>query len=307
MIYVDITGRLGNQMFQYAFAKLLSLRTGHNITIGTSILCKFKWELEILNFCIDEVILDSRSRRLIFLETSFKQKVLLYPLFFFSNFLYRKNIDKKINFQRKYQASLNLNGIYYIQNGLESLDISLSDSYFVYGHFENPWLFDESFRSILIRLFTPKCPPLSKNTVFYDNISKSNSVCVTIRRGDYFSNSNYEKVYGICDGKYYKKAIDFLCSTLLNPKFFIFSDDIEWVKKNIEFPKDSYFEDGNDPIWEKLRLMYSCKHFVISNSTFSWWAQYLSRNPEKIVVSPAKWRLDSDYAFLLDNSFVKIL
>lgn len=75
-----------------------------------------------------------------------------------------------------------------------------------------------------------------------------------------------------------------------NAKFFVFSDDIEWVKENMNFPEDSVFESGNDPVWEKLRMMYSCKHFIISNSTFSWWAQYLSRNSEKVVIAPNKWR-----------------
>lgn len=56
--------------------------------------------------------------------------------------------------------------------------------------------------------------------------------------------------------------------------FFGFSDDIDWVKNNMEFPGEVYYESGVDPVWEKLRLMSACKHFVLSNSSFSWWAQY---------------------------------
>lgn len=52
---------------------------------------------------------------------------------------------------------------------------------------------------------------------------------------------------------------------------------------------DVYYEEGNDPDYEKLRLMAGCKHFVISNSSFSWWAAYLSTNDKKIVVAPDRW------------------
>lgn len=74
-----------------------------------------------------------------------------------------------------------------------------------------------------------------------------------------------------------------------NPVFFMFSDDIEWVKNNIHTECVTYYEDGTDPVWEKLRLMSACKHFIVSNSTFSWWTQYLSANENKVVVSPSRW------------------
>ena len=75
-----------------------------------------------------------------------------------------------------------------------------------------------------------------------------------------------------------------------NPLFVVFSDDIEWVKENMDFGASAIYEDGTDPLYEKIRLMSSCKHFIISNSTFSWWVQYLSTNKKKIVIAPKKWK-----------------
>lgn len=79
------------------------------------------------------------------------------------------------------------------------------------------------------------------------------------------------------------------------------------MKKNIDFKDyEVYSEIGNDPVWEKLRLMYSCKNFIISNSTFSWWAQYLSDNDEKLVICPSKW-FNSDYVGdLIEDDFITI-
>ena len=74
-----------------------------------------------------------------------------------------------------------------------------------------------------------------------------------------------------------------------NPQYIVFSDDIEWCRTNMKFPTGTLYESGKDPIWEKIRLMYSCKNFIISNSTFSWWAQFLSRERNKIVIAPKQW------------------
>ena len=108
------------------------------------------------------------------------------------------------------------------------------------------------------------------------------------RRGDFLL-EKFRKQFYICTPEYFEKAIDEIDKRVEEPQFVVFSDDVDWCKKNMKFPKETVFESGNDPIWEKIRLMYSCKNFIISNSTFSWWAQFLSRNQKKVVIAPKEW------------------
>lgn len=86
---------------------------------------------------------------------------------------------------------------------------------------------------------------------------------------------------------------------------YLFSDEIEWVKQNYDFGINCYYESGNDSVDEKLRLMSSCKHFILSNSTFSWWAQYLATSDNKIVISPDHWFNMPGYKHqLIDDSWI---
>ena len=175
-----------------------------------------------------------------------------------------------------------------------------------YDFLEIPERFDR-IRSTLLHEFTPKYPPVDSNKGLYEIINNHNSVCVSIRRGDYLNPQYAEKFY-ICDEAYLRKAIEKIKQLIDNPILIFFSDDISWVKENIKTDIPAYHESGDDPIWEKLRLMYSCKHFIISNSTFSWWAQYLSRNEEKIVISPDHWKNDGNIKIkhLISDDFITI-
>ncbi len=161
------------------------------------------------------------------------------------------------------------------------------------GYFEDPIYFDE-IREILLAEFTPKKDLLQKNREMMCNIQQTNSICLSVRRGDFESNAEVKKLQSVCDRKYFEEAIQVIKNNVKNPVFFMFSDDIEWVKNNIYTGCVTYYEDGTDPVWEKLRLMSACKHFVVSNSTFSWWTQYLSKSENKIVVSPSRW-FNNDY------------
>lgn len=173
------------------------------------------------------------------------------------------------------------------------------------GCFEDPIYFDD-IRGILLSELAPKHPLLEKNRKMMQNIQKTDSVCLSVRRGDFESNADVKKLQSVCDRQYFENAIEAIKKNIENPVFFMFSDDIEWVKNNIHTKCVTYYEDGTDPVWEKLRLMSACKHFIVSNSTFSWWTQYLSVNENKVVVSPNRW-FNNDYVSpLIGKDWIKI-
>lgn len=117
-------------------------------------------------------------------------------------------------------------------------------------------------------------------------------VAVHVRRGDYFSTeSNASFWEDICSDGYYERAINRIVKTVNDPKFIVFSDDLNWVMKNISFPKSTKYIDWNrgDASWQDMLIMSKCNHNIIANSSFSMWGAILNRNNSKIVLCPKKW------------------
>ena len=115
-------------------------------------------------------------------------------------------------------------------------------------------------------------------------IRTSNSVAVHVRRGDYVTKQN---IYVNLQPDYYQKAMAMISAKVENPIFFFFSDDIEWTKQNVPHTEHAVFI-CNKSI-EDLYLMSQCKHTIIANSTFSWWAAWFNENKDKIIIAPKKW------------------
>ena len=164
-----------------------------------------------------------------------------------------------------------------------------ADRLLVSGPFECA-RYPEEIREILLEEFIPKYPVPDHNRELMEKITGTNSVCVTVRRGNYLQYRSLD----LCTVSYFERAAEKMCAMEEDCVFFLFSDDIDWVKENIRIDAPVYYEQGDDPVWEKLRLMYSCRHFIISNSTFSWWAQFLGRAPDKKVIAPSRW-FNGDY------------
>ena len=125
-----------------------------------------------------------------------------------------------------------------------------------------------------------------------EDIKSSNSVMLNVRRADFVDNA----FHGTMDTNYYDKAERKIRDKVETPRFFIFSDDVEWCKYNLKI-ENSFFVDHSykgDRFGAYLELMKTCKHFIIPNSSFGWWAAYLSDNPDKVVIAPERWFLDTN-------------
>ncbi len=120
------------------------------------------------------------------------------------------------------------------------------------------------------------------------HILNTQSVSVHFRRGDYLNNLTVGAIHGICSAEYYDSAIKYFSSILGNIRFFLFSDDPEWVLENVKIPFPFTVIPAN-PGYTDLYLMSLCKHNIIANSSFSWWGAWLNKNPDKIVIAPEKW------------------
>ncbi len=310
MISLKISGRAGNQFFQYAFVKLYMDKYNIKETLNISFehLEKHKTDnntfKNILNdFNTDEFNIIEK------VKLTKKQKIIdiiykiINKMIIFKAKIQKRSLRKKdyIFIVKKLQKIMNKNGLYYYIPEMKDFYTSKNKNIIFYGSFENSKYYNE-YKDKIRKIYTPKNNKIEKNEELYRIIENNESVCVTIRRGD-FLKPEFEKKFYICDSEYFIKGINRMNKLIKNPKYIVFSDDIEWCKNNIKFPEGTMFESGKDPIWEKIRLMYSCKHFIISNSTFSWWAQFLSENREKIVIAPEKWNNFEYCDLIYDNKW----
>lgn len=159
---------------------------------------------------------------------------------------------------------------------------------YVNGLFSCKDYFDD-IHEVLICDFKPSSNPNDRNIHYLKLIQNSNSVCVHVRKGNSYVNNAY---LNVCSGKYFSEAMDLMEKYLSNVVFYIFSNDFDWCKKEIDFGKHKcILVDANDSqhAVDELNLMSNCKHFILSNSTMGWWAQYLNVSSDKLVISPSTW------------------
>ncbi|HIP25044.1 MAG TPA: alpha-1,2-fucosyltransferase, partial [Archaeoglobus profundus] len=152
------------------------------------------------------------------------------------------------------------------------------------GYWQTEKYFSD-IRTDILKDFTVK----EKNTEIVDNylkqINNSNSVSIHVRRGDYLNHPDI----GVLDISYYKNAIEYIYNKVENPTFYIFSNDISWCEKNLDFIDDKIIINNTKSEIEDISLMKNCKYNIIANSSFSWWSAWLNINPSKIIIAPKIW------------------
>lgn len=169
--------------------------------------------------------------------------------------------------------------------GYDSKVFEQENTYFE-GNWQNAGYFPD--HSILRKdfIFKQELDERNKETLW--DIQNSNSVSIHVRRSDYLKYGGY--FFQADWMNYYGMAINYIKkNTSERPiKFFVFSDDIDWCKRNFLIPVTYVENKGNDS-WKDMMLMSNCKHNITANSTFSWWASWLNRNSNKIVTTPKVW------------------
>ena len=187
--------------------------------------------------------------------------------------------------------------------------LNLSDDACLDGYWQNEKYFKD-IADVIKDDFTIKIEPDEKNKDLLSQIKNCNAVAIHVRRGDYATNPQTANYHGACGLDYYEKCVDLVAKKMNSPHFFVFSDDPKWTIENlkIDFSTTYISNNGQDKGCEDLRLMKHCKHFIIANSSFSWWGAWLSNNPNKIVLAPKRWfrKEDIDTKDLIPEGWIRI-
>ena len=280
MIISRLWGGLGNQMFQYAAGRALALRSGVPLQV-------------------DIYDLVDRTPREDFVHRDCDLGLLMAPLDFASladlgracekpsslltrlTLRYRKELLRRNTFQEKTQPFF------------PELTETKKNHAYLLGYWHDERYFKD-FRDVIVQDFAMRGDLVSD---YAEPILDCESVCLHVRRTD-FVNISAEREYRTeCGEAYYRQAIDIILEQHKNIQIFGFSDDVEWCEENMKLqhpvswiPESESGVKGGTHFW----LMRQCKHFIIPNSSFAWWAAWLSENPGKIVVCPKLWYNNPD-------------
>lgn len=276
-------GGIGNQLFQYTFGEYVRNRYKLNVSYDISsfgVLATFR-DLQIKSI-VNEIPVFETNKYFFSRHTRFYRRI--------SRFIFSHKP-----------------GVIYCDNKIDESIFNQNNWNLIYldGYWNNK-IYAEWIMNNLGNIYKPldELPNCLKRYVEY--ISSHEVISVHIRRGDYLNATNIKR-FGVCTLEYYQKAIKKIKEKVSSPFFLFFSDDTEWVKENFHTEENMMIVENNDipPFWY-IHLMSLCAHNIMSNSTFSWWGNFLNENKEKITVAPSRWFLDKDNPKLYNEKWILI-
>ena len=298
MIIINLKGGLGNQMFQYALGYCLSKKKGAPLFLDLRLMNEHKikpsprnvprdFDLDV--FGIEKKIVDTSG--------------LIKTFQFINNYKIRKIFSILFN-------KLN---IFCIYEKKRIFDSRVLENNYKNLYLDGLWQSEQYFvdyRDEILNLYNfDKIKNIEENISFIKKIDFEKSVCINVRRTDFLNNPEHN----IVNDNFYKNAISEMKIKLQENKlnFYIFSDDLEWCKKNFGYLENKYFVDhslAGYKFYNYLYLMSCFKNFIIPNSTFGWWGAWLSKQNNKIIMVPEKWSglLNENLIDIVPNSWLKI-
>ena len=291
MIIVNLKGGLGNQLFQYATGRRLSLK--HSVPL--------KFDLNFLRNRNPDLNITFRDFNLdvfpnLNIEVANEKEVVNAKYFFGVQTKSRvaNRLLKRSGYYKEKKFSYN--------HAVEKLGSEVYlDGYWQSEKYFTP--IEETLRNDL------QFPSFSveKNNTLLQHILADESVCINVRRNEFLTN----KQHGFLGEDFVYTGVQRIVQRVSSPSFYVFSDDVEWCENNLRLPEPFYFIDHShlgEKYIDYLHLMASCKHFILSNSSYAWWAAWLNNRTDKIVIAPQKWFNDGprDTQDLFPESWIRL-
>lgn len=281
-IIAQLQGGLGNQLFQYAAARSLALRHQAPLLLDQS------WFAPTY----DDVTPRDPLLSLLQIKGSLITQ--------------EPAISRPKRIRRIAQRLLPISPYIYLERApyrydplLERVSLFRHQNLYLMGYWQS-YRYFESIRTTLQSEIKPQAQLDPHYQAYLEQIQLGNAALVHVRRGDYVHLASAAKVHGFLGLDYYQRGMDTLLARNPNLRFFVFSDDLAWAQENLPHQNRITFISSlerSDAVIQELELMTHCDHFLIANSSLSWWAAWLAKAAGSPVFCPRQWTTDSNIAW----------
>lgn len=284
MIYLKLCGRIGNQIFMYAYARYLQEIRGNKekIIIEDTANEKMQYENSLVYYDLPmvEYIHDME-------KFNSKSMSRIRHMCTVLDILEKNKPYEKIwKIDKLFYPLFSRMGMLRLQDGYIREPKRMPKDIYLQGYFQSEKFFSP-IKDEIKNTFRIEDMLRESGYPGIDKIDSRNTVCISIK----VQHNAGNPMYDVCDMEYYKKAIEIITNKVDNPLFMICSDNVDYVKEKLidcnQF--ECICQEKGYPVHIALAAMARCKHFIIGNTSFGWWAQYLSDNEGKIVIAPSRW------------------